>query len=116
MSCLQAAAGCYNNRGATDSSFHFRTKAGKKGGGARLSHSRPQPHRRFPVLPEASEFPCSPQRDSGVESTCWGTQENVNPSKKILILPRSKEKSSLQLAYSFLPLAWVTWLCVNSER
>lgn len=33
MSCLQAAAGCYNNRGVTDSGFHFRTKAGKKEGG-----------------------------------------------------------------------------------
>lgn len=49
MCFLQAAAGCCNNKRAADSGFNFRTKAGKKGG-ARLSHSRPQPHRCFPGL------------------------------------------------------------------
>lgn len=102
MSCLQAAAGCYNNRGATDSGFHFRTKAGKEGG-ARLSHGCPQPHQRFPVLPEVSELPCSPQPCLGVGSAASGERE---PLQKILILLWSKEKSSLWLACGFLPLAY----------
>lgn len=69
MSCLQAAAGCYNNRGATDSGFHFRTKAGKKEGGpgcltATLSHTG--------ASPSCQECLSSPPAPS--DAVGWGVQ------------------------------------------